>query len=146
MDINKLNAKKVRTAKPRKYEDRARQHLVDSQALNRQWVVRYTIYGKRREMGLGSFPLVTLGRSRNESLELRRLAKNGVDPFYNCRREQEQTPSFTTYAARFIRAMRCGWKTGNTQDSGQVLLISAHGQHWDANPLTKLQQMMHWPY
>jgi hypothetical protein len=54
MAIHKLSPRKVATARPGKYEDGGGLRLVVSHSLARKWVLRFTIGGKRREMGLGS--------------------------------------------------------------------------------------------
>jgi len=110
MAIHKLNAQKVRTSKAGKYEDGSGLRLVVSEALSRRWVLRYTIFSKRREMGLGSYPLVTLAKARDEALEYRRLAKSGIDPIHNRIQETQSKPTFTSCAAALIRSKRRGWK------------------------------------
>ncbi|NDR59201.1 tyrosine-type recombinase/integrase [Pseudoruegeria sp. M32A2M] len=46
----------------------------------RFWVQRIVIRGKRREMGLGSPPVVTLAEAREQALENKRIARAGGDP------------------------------------------------------------------
>ena len=118
MAIHKLNAQKVRTAKAGKYEDGSGLRLVVSEALSRRWVLRYTIFGKRREMGLGSYPLITLAKARDDALEYRRLAKSGIDPINNRILYKKLTPNFTSCAAALIRSKRRGWKNRK------------HGKQW----------------
>lgn len=45
-----------------------------------QWVLRVTIHGRRREMGLGSLPSVSLKKAREQAEQWRAVAANGVDP------------------------------------------------------------------
>ncbi len=110
MAIHKLSPRKVETARPGKHEDGGGLRLVVSPAGARKWVLRYTIDGKRREMGLGSLPSVGLGRARVKAEECRRLASDGIDPIEARQTEPEQIPTFTTCAAHHIRAHRRGWK------------------------------------
>lgn len=50
-------------------------------SFGRSWLVRYTtLGGRRREMGLGSYPAVSLATARRMAAERRAQAKNGVDP------------------------------------------------------------------
>lgn len=118
MAIHKLSAQKVRTAQAGKHEDGSGLRLVVTNALSRRWVLRYTVHGKRREMGLGSYPLVTLAQARDESLEYRRLAKDGVDPIHSRRQENQRVPTFTSCAAALIRSKRRSWKNRK------------HGRQW----------------
>ena len=110
MAENKLTDRHVKSAPAGKHEDGAGLRLVVSNRLSRRWVLRYTIHGKRREMGLGPYPEVSLLMARTDALRYRRLARDGVDPIYTRRSEAERTPSFTTCAAQFILSKRSGWK------------------------------------
>jgi integrase len=46
----------------------------------RSWIFRFQIDGRRREMGLGPFPDISLAVARNLAAEKRALAKAGKDP------------------------------------------------------------------
>ncbi len=110
MVIHKLNPRKVATAGPGKYEDGGGLRLVVSNRGAKKWVLRFTIDGRRREMGLGSFPDVGLAEVRDKATEHRKQAKNGIDPIKARQAEQEETPTFTACAASYIRAHRRAWK------------------------------------
>lgn len=110
MAIHKLTPRKVATAGPGKYEDGGGLRLVVSNTGAKKWVLRFTIDGKRREMGLGSFPDVGLAEAREKATQYRKQVKSGVDPIEARQTEPEKTPTFTTCAARYIRAHRRGWK------------------------------------
>ena len=110
MAIHKLSPRKVATAGPGKYEDGGGLRLVVSATGARKWVFRFTISGRRREMGLGSFPDVSLAEAREKAAACRRLVKEGIDPIEARRAERKEIPTFTTCAARYIRAHRHGWK------------------------------------
>jgi len=45
-----------------------------------QWVQRVTVHGRRREMGLGAFPQVSLQEARRLSHEARQTVRDNVDP------------------------------------------------------------------
>jgi Arm DNA-binding domain len=47
---------------------------------SRAWVFRYQRAGKRREMGLGPYPLVSLARAREVADGHRRALVDGIDP------------------------------------------------------------------
>ncbi len=110
MAVHKLTARKVQTAAPGKHEDGGGLRLIVSKADSRKWVLRYTCHGKRREMGLGAFPDVGLAEARAKASEARKLAKSGVDPIGARLAEAAAIPTFTTCAARYIRAHRRGWR------------------------------------
>jgi len=54
MPIHKLTPRKVATAGPGKHEGGSGLRLVVSRTGDRKWRLRFTLHGKRREMGLGS--------------------------------------------------------------------------------------------
>jgi len=110
MAIHKLTPRKVETASAGKYEDGGGLRLIVSLSGAKKWVLRFTINGKRREMGLGSFPDIGLADAREKSTQYRKQVKDGIDPIENRLIEAEVTPTFTTCAARYIRAHRRGWK------------------------------------
>lgn len=110
MAIHKLSPRKVETSGLGKYEDGGGLRLVVSKSGAKKWVLRFTINGKRREMGLGSYPDVGLADARARASEYRQQAAAGADPIETRRAEPEAVPDFTTCAARYIRAHRRGWK------------------------------------
>ena len=59
---------------------------------------RVAINGKRREMGLGSPPVVTLAKAREAALENKRLIFDGIDPL-SAKREAEAIPTFAEAAS-----------------------------------------------
>lgn len=78
----------------------------------RAWVLRYMLSGRSREMGLGSFPTVGLAEARGLATKYRAILKAGRDPIEarEAERNAPRTPTFTTVAARYIRAHRRGWR------------------------------------
>lgn len=104
----RLTARRVQTAPPGKHEDGAGLRLVVSKTGARRWVLRFTLDGKRREMGLGLFPVVTLAGARSAALDARRLVAKGIDPIKE--RQPERSPTFTSCAARYILINRHGWQ------------------------------------
>jgi integrase len=48
--------------------------------LSTSWVLRVRIGGKRRDMGLGSFPEISLARARERAKEDRDLIRQGINP------------------------------------------------------------------
>lgn len=110
MAIHKLTPRKVETARLGKYEDGGGLRLVVSKSGAKKWVLRFTIRGSRREMGLGSFPDVGLADARERATSHRKQAKAGVDPIEARQSEPEEVPTFTNCAARYIQAHRRGWK------------------------------------
>ncbi len=55
----------------------------------RSWLVRYQIAGKVHDLGLGSYPEISLADARQRALEARRVKANGADPLAARRAERE---------------------------------------------------------
>ena len=55
-------------------------YLIVSATGSKSWVQRLTIHGKRRDIGLGSFKLITLARARQRAHENRVMVAEGGDP------------------------------------------------------------------
>lgn len=62
---------------------------------NRFWVQRLTINGKRRELGLGSFPMIKLADARAKATENKRTAMLGGDPL-ELKRKARESITFAT--------------------------------------------------
>lgn len=45
-----------------------------------KWIVRLTVHSRRREMGLGPWPEVSIAEAREQAENARRLLRTGIDP------------------------------------------------------------------
>lgn len=77
---HKLSASFVRSAAVGKHGDGAGLWLHKRTDGGAQWVLRITVHGRRREMGLGGVSDVSLKQARDLADQWRGLAANGVDP------------------------------------------------------------------
>jgi integrase len=68
----------------------------------RSWVLRVQHAGKRRDVGLGSFPAVGLADARRKAADLRDRAKQGVDIIAEKRESARALPTFAEIAALVI--------------------------------------------
>lgn len=78
--LHKLSASQVKNAAPGKYSDGGGLWLIKRNDGGAQWMLRVTVHGRRREMGLGGYPSVSLKDAREAASEWRGLARRGVDP------------------------------------------------------------------
>lgn len=84
--INKLHSSKLRGLPAGKYNDGGGLWLnKQSDAHPGKWILRYTIAGRRREMGLGSFTDVSLAQAREAASSVRQELKLGKDPIAQAR-------------------------------------------------------------
>lgn len=77
---NRLSSAFVKSAPVGKHCDGAGLWLVKREDGGAQWVLRTTVHGRRREMGLGGYPDVSLAHAREAGERWRAVAKAGRDP------------------------------------------------------------------
>ncbi|MDE2368510.1 MAG: integrase arm-type DNA-binding domain-containing protein [Burkholderiales bacterium] len=92
----------------------------------RSWTLRVVIAGKRRDMGLGGYPEVTLAAARDKAREARELIRQGVDPIQRQQAAQSalraamaEALTFKECATAYMKAHRAGWKNAK------------HAQQWE---------------
>lgn len=83
----------------------------------RSWILRVTIDGKRRDMGLGSFPDVSLSIARQAAREARAKISNGRDPIEEGRAARAALAgaraaavTFERAATLYVEAQESGWR------------------------------------
>ncbi len=96
---------------PDKYGDTHGLILRVSPTGSKQWIWRGTVRGKRRDLGLGGYPYVTLAEARQAAFEAKKLSRAGGDP--SALRAQE-IPTFKEAVEMVIGIHAAGWK-----DSGK---------------------------
>jgi integrase len=77
---NRLTAAFVKNAPPGKFPDGAGLWLVSREDGGAQWMLRITVHGRRREMGLGGYPKIGLADARVVADRWRAVATAGRDP------------------------------------------------------------------
>ncbi len=103
-----LNARKVETAKPGRHGDGRGLFLYVKPSGSRSWVLRYQVQGRRRDLGLGAYPDVSLAMARQRVTDARRLIAEGDDPI--AKRQQAKPKTFKDAALDLIESKRPGWK------------------------------------
>ena len=91
----------------------------------RSWVLRAMVGGKRRDMGLGGFPDVTLAGARGAAREARAKIKAGIDPIAEGRAARSALRAsvaaaitFELASRQYIEAHEPGWRNAK------------HAQQW----------------
>lgn len=84
----------------------------------RYWFLRVMVKGKRRDMGLGPYPAVSLADARKAAAEARAAIRTGVDPIAMRQTERSATAAaqarlmtFDEAAGEYIEAHRAGWRS-----------------------------------
>ena len=107
--MSNLTAAKVKTAGPGKYHDGQGLHLRVTASGSKSWFLRLTVNGRRRDIGLGGWPEVSLADARRKALEHRSAAADGRDPLAEKRRAV--TPVFRDAAQAVYDANRPRWRS-----------------------------------
>src|SRR5450432_2616695 len=76
----RLTDRAVKTAGVGRHGDGDGLHLTVSENGRRKWVLRFQMNGARRDMGLGSYPAVSLSEARIAAADARKLIAQNVDP------------------------------------------------------------------
>lgn len=83
----------------------------------RSWVLRIVVGNRRRDMGLGAYPAVTLADAHRKAREARESIRGGIDPIAAqqalrsaLRAAAAGALTFRQAAEGYMRAHRAGWK------------------------------------
>lgn len=100
-------------------------HLQVLPSGGRSWILRVKVGSKRREIGLGGYPAVSLAQARESAQEKRSSIDKGIDPVAERRAAksalqaaQASGKTFKECAAAYMAAHESGWKNVK------------HGQQW----------------
>lgn len=126
----------------------------------RSWILRTMVGNRRTDIGLGSYPAITLAVARERALEAKDSIRQGVDPVADKRAKRAVIEwTFDRCAAEYIAINRAGWKnakhaqqwentlasyaspmfgTKHVRDIGVPEVLSAIQPHW----LTKNETMV----
>ncbi len=95
----------------------------------RTWILRVMIGPRRREMGLGGYPGVTLAMAREAAREARDLIRRGIDPIEAAKEARAAllvTPTvgytFRAAAEAYIAAHEASWKNPKHRDQWTATL------------------------
>ena len=115
----KLTARKAQAlTKPGLYSDGETLFLRVAAGGSKQWIQRIRVKGKRHDIGIGPFPLVSIGRARIEATRNRLAVWEGRDPLAEKRAKQmaATVPTFAAAQSAVLEAKAATWKGG--ADSG----------------------------
>lgn len=94
-------------------------YLRVSESGAKSWIQRIVFQGKRRELGLGKPPIVTLAEARETAIENKRLAYRGIDPLLEKRRMQKAAITFADAARTVHELNRPTWR--NAKHAAQFI-------------------------
>ena len=109
--MGKLTAAKVKSiTKPGLHTDGQTLYLRVAPGGSKAWVQRVMINGKRHDIGLGGWPVVSLEKARRRAFENRVAISDGRDPLAEKRRANK-VPTFKEAAKRTYETLRPRWRS-----------------------------------
>jgi integrase len=118
--ITHAHAQKV-TTPCRIYDTQRGLQLWVKSAKAKYWLVRASHDGKRIELSLGRFPLISVQEARQKAVEVLAKLSKGVNPVAE-RRAAKQAPSdepkvtFADFASSYIQSQRPSWRNAKHAD------------------------------
>ena len=104
-------AKKL--TKPGRYVADTTLYLMISPGGTKSWVQRIMVGGKRHDIGLGGFPVMSVNQAKMQALENRRLVKDGGNPLTEKRKSK--LPTFRLADEQTLEANKGRWKNSKTE-------------------------------
>ena len=97
----------------------------------KNWIYRYTLDGKARDMGLGSLAAVSLAKARAAADDCRRLRREGLNPI-EARKAQRamqvapeaRAPTFRACAEQLIASHEIGWRNAKHRQQWRNTLVT----------------------
>ena len=143
--MKKLNAKQLQTLPKDKYHDGNGLYISISKPGRGKWSFRYTINKKSREMGLGSYPDVSLSDARQLSLNNKQLLSKKIDPIDEKNRaeilRQQQNKKFSDIADLYIRTKKLPeWTNPKSVQSWKNTLNTYAAPILDSKPIVDINR------
>ena len=109
-ELSDLKVRKLN--KPGRYTAGETLYLKVSPSGNKSWIQRLIINGRRHDLGLGRYPLVSLAEARGKAIDNRALARSGGDPMAVKREERlmVSVPTFAELAREHIAENLHSWR------------------------------------
>jgi integrase len=104
-----LSDRTVKTLGPGRHDAGDGLRLIVGKTGKRSWVFRFQLSGKRRDMGLGSYPEISLAEARKLTAKARELTAMGLDPLDARQAEKaakKPVPTFGDIAALVVADMQ----------------------------------------
>ncbi len=142
MIYNSLNQMKAKSLDAGKYADGQGLWLVKRSKVAGKWMLRLSVHGRRREMGLGPWPDVSIAEARGRAAEARQTLRDGSDPIVARAKEQASAKRLTVseaiegcFAARQAE-LKADGKAGRWLSPLKLHIIPKLGDH----PIEEINQ------
>jgi len=112
--IHKLTSRRVQSEKkPGRHSDGKGLYLLVKKTGRKSWVYMWNQDHRRREMGLGSYPTVSLLKARQKAQRTREMIADGFDPIQQ--RKKQVINSFGEAADHLVTTLQSDWKNEKTR-------------------------------
>ena len=119
--MEKLTAAKAKSlSKPGRYGDGDGLYLRIAPGGSKQWVLRIVVQGKRRDVGLGPYPAISLAQARHKAASYRVAVMDGRDPL--AEKRKAETPTFREAAEEVYKLNKPRWKNAKHTTSWRQTL------------------------
>ena len=109
-----LTVAKIRSlTRPGRYGDGSTLYLTIEPGGSKHWTQRIVIHGRRRDLGLGAWPVVPLAKARARAFANRVTISDGGDP----RAEGRRVPTFAVAAGKAYETLRPGWTSAKSAEA-----------------------------
>ena len=120
--MHRLKYKQLLTLPKGKYHDGKGLYISISRQGRGKWSYRYRLDDKSREMGLGTFPEISIVDARQRAEDNRRLVHQKIDPIDDKRRQEvlrnQQNKKFSYIADLYIKAKKQEeWRSPRSEQS-----------------------------
>ena len=119
-EINKIKQKGI-------YSDGDGLRLRVDKNNNKNWVFRYSMFGKSKDMGLGKFPIVTLNDARQKLVNAKKIIYEGKDPIKLKKEKQielkRKSITFKKIRDEFIETFQVEWSNSKHKNQWIKYLI-----------------------
>jgi integrase len=130
--LQRLTALSVSRAKEPGYlADGGGLYLQITAARTKSWIYRFMLANRRREMGLGPYPAVSLGAARKAAADARSLVKAGRDPIDARKAERKRKrldeakgTTFDEAAEQFITSNEAAWRSAAHRAQWRISLAT----------------------
>ena len=102
-----LSVQRIKGLETGRHHDGNGLYLVVEPSGSRHWIQRLTIRGRVRQVGHGSFPLVSLAEARALAVQFKKVARAGGDPLAD---RWRAVPTFSEAAQAVIEIQSPAWK------------------------------------
>ena len=141
--MHKLKHQQLSHLTKGKYHDGKGLYISITSPRTGKWSYRYRIDQKSREMGLGTYPEISILEARQKAEDNRRLVLNKIDPIENKRKQEvlrkQQNKTFSYIANLYISAKKKEeWRNQKSEQQWRSTITNYAVPYLDKKPLNDI--------